>query len=190
MNCGSLSLFKKHCRMPCPSAPVNDWKVNACRDSTPVLKQSFSHCYVPARSRPNQQRHRRRTSRRHCTITSPGRTTASRGRSASAESWRRTYAELILTSQTWHDIVWKHQLYVYRPKNGERRLASAAADRRRQLERLAGRQAEGRQGRFAARASTNFCRLGRYRSGLRWRSCGRCRDSQCSMVAKKTRSSR
>lgn len=27
-----------------------------------------------------------------------------------------TYAELILTSQTWHDIVWKHQLYIYRPK--------------------------------------------------------------------------
>src|SRR6478672_10147191 len=27
-----------------------------------------------------------------------------------------TYAELILTSQTWHDIVWKHQLYVYCPK--------------------------------------------------------------------------
>src|SRR5262245_23060722 len=25
------------------------------------------------------------------------------------------YAELILTSQTWHDIVWKHQLFVYRP---------------------------------------------------------------------------
>ena len=27
-----------------------------------------------------------------------------------------TYAELILTSQTWHDIVWKHQLYIYCPK--------------------------------------------------------------------------
>jgi PhoPQ-activated pathogenicity-related protein len=26
-----------------------------------------------------------------------------------------TFAELILTSQTWHDIVWKHQLYVYCP---------------------------------------------------------------------------
>lgn len=25
------------------------------------------------------------------------------------------YAELILTSQTWHDIVWKHQLFIYRP---------------------------------------------------------------------------
>jgi PhoPQ-activated pathogenicity-related protein len=25
------------------------------------------------------------------------------------------YAELILTSQTWHDVVWKHQLFVYRP---------------------------------------------------------------------------
>ena len=25
------------------------------------------------------------------------------------------FAELILTSQTWHDIVWKHQLFVYRP---------------------------------------------------------------------------
>jgi PhoPQ-activated pathogenicity-related protein len=27
-----------------------------------------------------------------------------------------TYAELILTSQTWHDIVWKHQLFIYRPQ--------------------------------------------------------------------------
>ena len=27
-----------------------------------------------------------------------------------------TYAELILTSQTWHDIVWKHQLFIYHPK--------------------------------------------------------------------------
>lgn len=26
-----------------------------------------------------------------------------------------TYAELILTSQTWRDIIWKHQLYIYRP---------------------------------------------------------------------------
>jgi PhoPQ-activated pathogenicity-related protein len=26
-----------------------------------------------------------------------------------------SYAELILRSQTWHDIVWKHQLFVYRP---------------------------------------------------------------------------
>lgn len=25
------------------------------------------------------------------------------------------FAELILTSQTWHDIVWKHQLFIYRP---------------------------------------------------------------------------
>lgn len=25
------------------------------------------------------------------------------------------YAELILTSQIWHDIVWKHQLFIYRP---------------------------------------------------------------------------
>jgi PhoPQ-activated pathogenicity-related protein len=25
------------------------------------------------------------------------------------------YAELILTSQTWRDVVWKHQLFVYRP---------------------------------------------------------------------------
>jgi PhoPQ-activated pathogenicity-related protein len=25
------------------------------------------------------------------------------------------YAELILTSQTWHDVVWKHQLFIYRP---------------------------------------------------------------------------
>ncbi|MCC7085842.1 MAG: PhoPQ-activated pathogenicity protein [Pirellulales bacterium] len=25
------------------------------------------------------------------------------------------YVELILTSQTWHDIVWKHQLFIYRP---------------------------------------------------------------------------
>jgi PhoPQ-activated pathogenicity-related protein len=27
------------------------------------------------------------------------------------------FAELILTSQTWHDIVWKHQLFIYRPAN-------------------------------------------------------------------------
>lgn len=26
-----------------------------------------------------------------------------------------TYAELTLTSQTWRDIVWKHQLFIYRP---------------------------------------------------------------------------
>jgi PhoPQ-activated pathogenicity-related protein len=26
-----------------------------------------------------------------------------------------TYVELILTSQTWRDIVWKHQLFIYRP---------------------------------------------------------------------------
>src|SRR5436309_3197822 len=25
------------------------------------------------------------------------------------------YAELILTSQTWHGIAWKHQLFVYKP---------------------------------------------------------------------------
>jgi PhoPQ-activated pathogenicity-related protein len=27
------------------------------------------------------------------------------------------YVELILTSQTWRDIVWKHQLFIYRPAN-------------------------------------------------------------------------
>ena len=26
-----------------------------------------------------------------------------------------TYVELTLTSQTWHDIVWKHQLFIYKP---------------------------------------------------------------------------
>src|ERR1043165_6402277 len=26
-----------------------------------------------------------------------------------------TYVELMLTSQTWRDIVWKHQLYIYKP---------------------------------------------------------------------------
>jgi PhoPQ-activated pathogenicity-related protein len=26
-----------------------------------------------------------------------------------------TYVELILTSQTWRDVVWKHQLFIYRP---------------------------------------------------------------------------
>jgi PhoPQ-activated pathogenicity-related protein len=33
-----------------------------------------------------------------------------RGKQGSGE-----YAELILTSQTWHGIVWKHQLFLYRP---------------------------------------------------------------------------
>lgn len=33
-----------------------------------------------------------------------------RGKQGSGE-----FAELILTSQTWHDIVWKHQLFIYRP---------------------------------------------------------------------------
>ena len=26
-----------------------------------------------------------------------------------------TYVEITLTSQTWHDIVWKHQLFIYKP---------------------------------------------------------------------------
>lgn len=29
---------------------------------------------------------------------------------------RGTYVELILTSQTWHDVVWKHQLFIYKPE--------------------------------------------------------------------------
>jgi PhoPQ-activated pathogenicity-related protein len=36
-----------------------------------------------------------------------------------------TYAELILTSQTWRDIAWKHQLFLYRPSkvnNGSQAL--------------------------------------------------------------------
>jgi PhoPQ-activated pathogenicity-related protein len=28
-----------------------------------------------------------------------------------------TFVELILTSQTWQDVVWKHQLYIYKPAN-------------------------------------------------------------------------
>ena len=28
----------------------------------------------------------------------------------------QAYVELTLTSQTWHDVVWKHQLFIVKPK--------------------------------------------------------------------------
>ena len=34
-------------------------------------------------------------------------------------SGTRQYAELIRTSQTWHGIIWKHQLFVYRPADSK-----------------------------------------------------------------------
>ena len=48
-----------------------------------------------------------------------------------------TFVELTLTSQTWRDIVWKHQLFIYRPSNVESTVASPADDRRRIVERFA-----------------------------------------------------
>ena len=42
-----------------------------------------------------------------------------------------TVVELTLTSQTWKNIVWKHQLFIYRPVAGEKLRPGLADDRRR-----------------------------------------------------------
>ena len=78
---------------------------------------------------------------RHCPMrrlrlrtTSSGRMTVTHGRVRQrGKQGAGDFAELILTSQTWHDIVWKHQLFLYRPAKSQGLEASAATDRRRKL---------------------------------------------------------
>ena len=63
------------------------------------------------------------------------------------------YAELILTSQTWHDIVWKHQLFIYRPAKVRESTQELAPDRRWKLVRFARKSAR----RIEADAASRPC---------------------------------
>ncbi len=97
-----------------------------------------------------------------------------------------SYAELILTSQTWRDIAWKHQLFVYRPAEAEPRLASAAPDCRRIVE--GGARTAAGPIRLQAAGRSPYCRsAGRIACAPRWPCCCKCPSNRCSAAWSRTR---
>ena len=87
------------------------------------------------------------------------------------------YAELTLTSQTWKNIVWKHQLFVYKPAKVSDSEAGAIVDRGRPLERRSGAAGHRRR---AKRSRPDCWR----RSAIVWKV-----RSPCSCTCPSSRSS-